>query len=63
MTDSIRRLMTVGGVTCLLFLSTYCKDDWTKKECEEWDDQQVNGVSWHFHSGQPCDERGTPATL
>jgi hypothetical protein len=79
----IRRIIGVGGVICLLFLSTncdklsssgvctgysaeynqtYCKDDWTKKECEEWDDMQVNGVSWTFHPGQTCEERGTPAT-
>ena len=42
--------------------STYCKDGWTKEECEEWDDLEVNGVSWTFHRGQTCDERGTPAT-
>ncbi len=42
--------------------STYCKDDWTKDECNEWNDLEVNGVSWTFHRGQTCDERGTPAT-
>ena len=44
------------------FNSTYCKDGWTKEECEEWDDIGVNGVSWTFHKGQTCEERGTPAT-
>ena len=44
------------------FNSTYCKDGWTKDECDEWDDLEVNGVSWHFHKGQTCEERGTPAT-
>jgi hypothetical protein len=44
------------------FNSTYCKDGWTKAECEEWDDLEVNGVSWTFYRGQTCDERGTPAT-
>jgi len=44
------------------FNSTYCKDGWTKSECEEWDDLEVNGISWNFHKGQTCDERGTPAT-
>jgi hypothetical protein len=82
--NSMRRFLTVGGVSCLLFLSTncgklsstgvctgysseynstYCKDDWTKDECEEWNDLHVNGVTWHFHPGQTCEERGTPATL
>ena len=44
------------------FNSTYCKDGWSKAECDEWNDQQINGVSWTFHRGQTCDERGTPAT-
>ena len=80
---SIRQILTVGGVTCLLLLgsncekfsstgvctgyssefnSTYCKDGWTKDECQEWDDLEVNGVSWTYHRGQTCEERGTPAT-
>jgi len=42
--------------------STYCKDGWTEEECDEWDELQVNGVSWIFHKGQTCEERGTPAT-
>ena len=42
--------------------STYCKDGWTQAECDDWNDQQINGVSWTFHRGQTCDERGTPAT-
>jgi hypothetical protein len=42
--------------------STYCKDGWTEEECDEWNDIQANGVSWHFHAGQTCAERGTPAT-
>jgi len=44
------------------FNSTYCKDGWTREECEEWDDLEINGVSWTFHKGQTCEERGTPAT-
>jgi hypothetical protein len=42
--------------------STYCKDGWTQEECDEWDDLEVNGVSWTFYGGQTCEERGTPAT-
>ena len=42
--------------------STYCKDGWTKAECEEWNDLEVNGVTWTYYKGQTCDERGTPAT-
>ena len=33
-----------------------------REECDEWDDLEVNGVSWTFHKGQTCEERGTPAT-
>jgi len=42
--------------------STYCKDGWTREECEEWNELEVNGVSWTFYRGQTCEERGTPAT-
>jgi len=42
--------------------STYCKDGWTKDECDENNDLEVNGVSWTFHRGQTCAERGTPVT-
>ena len=42
--------------------STYCKDGWTKEECEEWNALNVNGVDWYFYAGQTCAERGTPAT-
>lgn len=41
---------------------TYCKDGWTQEECDDWDAEGVNGVSWSFHEGQTCDERGTPPT-
>ncbi len=41
---------------------TYCKDGWDKSECEDWDEQKINGVDWHFHEGRTCEERGTPAT-
>lgn len=44
------------------FNSTYCKDGWTEEECDEWDELEVNGVSWTFFKGQTCEERGTPAT-
>ena len=42
--------------------TTYCKDDWTRAECDNWTDLQVNGLSWNFYPGQTCAERGTPAT-
>jgi len=42
--------------------NTYCKDGWTKDECKEWSDERVNGLEWHWHEGQTCADRGTPAT-
>ncbi len=42
--------------------NTYCKDGWTEDECKEWSDERVNGLEWHWHEGQTCAGRGTPAT-
>ena len=33
-----------------------CKDGWDKEECEEWDEDEVNGSSWTFHSGDSCED-------
>jgi hypothetical protein len=41
---------------------TYCKDDWTESECQDWSQKKVNGLSWTFHGDQTCEGRGTPAT-
>lgn len=38
---------------------TYCKDGWTEGECEEWSAKRVNGLTWHYHEGQSCAERGS----
>jgi len=45
-----------------LFDKTYCYDGWTDADCEEYDDNEVNGASWYFYAGQTCEERGTPAS-
>jgi hypothetical protein len=34
-----------------------CKQDWTEAECDDWDNQEVNGASWSF-SSDTCDDRG-----
>lgn len=47
---------------CGPFGNTYCKDGWTEGECKEWSDERVNGLEWHWHEGQTCAGRGTPAT-
>lgn len=41
---------------------TYCKDGWTRAECDDWSQQMVNGLTWTFYAGQTCADRGTPAT-
>ncbi len=35
-----------------------CKDGWDQSECEEWDEDEVNGSSWTFHSGESCEDLG-----
>ena len=33
-----------------------CKDGWGEAECEEWDEDEVNGSSWTFYSGDSCED-------
>ena len=35
-----------------------CKDGWDQAECEEWDEDEINGSSWTFHSGDSCEDLG-----
>ena len=34
-----------------------CKDGWTRDECDEWDDIEVNGAGWEY-SGKSCEDLG-----
>ena len=34
-----------------------CKQDWTKDECSDWDDQGVNSANWDW-SLKSCEDRG-----
>lgn len=34
-----------------------CKQDWTKEECKDWDDQGVNGANWDW-AAKSCEARG-----
>jgi len=34
-----------------------CKEGWTKAECQEWDDLEVNDASWEHHGGT-CESHG-----
>jgi hypothetical protein len=50
-------LSTCGGVgACVgsggdVLLSPVCKDGWTRDECHEWDDMEVNDADWNFKRG------------
>lgn len=35
-----------------------CKEGWSKDECAEWDDLEVNGADWTFHGSGTCDGLG-----
>lgn len=36
---------------------TYCYDDYTEEECDDYDSQEVNGANWNFYPGETCAER------
>jgi hypothetical protein len=38
--------------------SPVCKEDWTKSECQEWDDMGINGAEWDFRRGASCEGLG-----
>lgn len=44
-----------GGST---LLSPVCKEDWSRSECQEWDEQEINGANWSFYSGDSCEDLG-----
>jgi hypothetical protein len=39
-------------------LSPVCKEDWTRIECQEWDDEGINGANWDFYGGDSCEDLG-----
>jgi len=38
--------------------SPVCKDDWSRAECREWDDEGINDADWDFHAGRTCEGLG-----
>lgn len=36
--------------------SPVCKEEWTKDECREWDDEEINDADWTFRGGDSCDD-------
>lgn len=52
-----------GGGACVgsgggILLSPVCKQDWSRSECQEWDDEEINGADWNFYSGDSCEDLG-----
>ena len=39
------------------YSSTYCYDDWTQEECDEWFNNFEDVNVWFFHRGQTCADR------
>ena len=35
-----------------------CKEDWSKAECSDWDEEGVNDADWNFHRGDSCADQG-----
>ena len=35
-----------------------CKEDWYEDECSQWDEDEVNGSEWIFHSRKSCEALG-----
>lgn len=46
------------GVGGDILFSPVCKNDWTRGECQEWDDMQVNGAEWSYMGGETCEDLG-----
>ena len=40
-----------------VLLSPVCKNDWTRAECREWDEMEVNSANWGF-SQRACERQG-----
>jgi hypothetical protein len=40
-----------------ILLSPVCKNYWTRSECREWDDMEVNGANWEYKGGT-CERQG-----
>ena len=38
--------------------TTYCYDDWTEDECDDYDAEEVNDARWNFHAGETCSDLG-----
>ena len=58
-------LLVVSGCgtgVCLgtdgIYGHTYCYDDFTSAECEDYASEGVNGATWEFYPGDTCWDLG-----
>ena len=35
-----------------------CYDDWDQSDCDQNQEDEVNGSDWTFHSGEQCEDLG-----
>lgn len=47
----------VGSGGSILY-SPVCKEDWSRGECAEWDDENINDANWKFYPGRSCEGLG-----
>ena len=44
-----------------IFSKTYCYNDWSQADCDEYNTLEVNGASWAFYPDQTCGDLGYQA--
>jgi hypothetical protein len=63
MTLAIAQVACSGSGACVgsggsILRSPVCKNDWSRSECQEWDDEGINDANWEYHSGRTCEGLG-----
>ncbi len=63
LTLALVQLACVGTGACVgsggdILRSPVCKEDWSRAECREWDDEGINDADWDFHAGRTCEGLG-----
>jgi hypothetical protein len=57
------QLACIGSGACVgsggsILRSPVCKNDWSRSECREWDDEGINDANWDYHMGRTCEGLG-----
>jgi hypothetical protein len=63
LTLALVQMACVGTGACVgsggdILDSPVCKNDWSRAECQEWDDEGINDADWDFHAGRNCEGLG-----